>query len=89
VVIARQLLDHVRLGSLTIPRAAPGADAPLVGHRASDDWGDLIHIEGFSRDCSAWRERASSLSVSTARLLRWARRVTSGAHNVWALSCEG
>ncbi|HEX5348110.1 MAG TPA: hypothetical protein VFW64_13565 [Pseudonocardiaceae bacterium] len=44
-------------------RAASGEDGPLVGERVSDEWIDLIHIEGFSRDCFAWRKRISSLIV--------------------------
>ena len=32
----------------------PGPDGPLVGRRVSDGWVDVIHIEGFSHDCSAW-----------------------------------
>jgi hypothetical protein len=64
VVIAKQLLDHAMLLGFTFQRAAPGIDAPLVGHRVGEDCIDLIHIEGFSRDCSAWREWTSSLIVS-------------------------
>jgi hypothetical protein len=63
VVIAKRLLDHVKLSGFTFQRTAPGEDGPLVGHRVSDDWVDLIHIEGFSRDCFAWRKRISSLIV--------------------------
>jgi hypothetical protein len=39
-----------------------------VGHRVSEDWIDLIHIEGFSRDCSAWRGWTSALIVSPDEL---------------------
>lgn len=63
VVIAKRLLDHARLGGFTFRRIAPGEDAPLVGYRLSDGWVDLVHIEGFSRDCFAWRKRTSSLIV--------------------------
>lgn len=34
-----------------------------MGQRVSEEWLDFIHIEGFSRDCFAWRERMSSLIV--------------------------
>ncbi|MGH3821686.1 MAG: hypothetical protein ACRDRA_02390, partial [Pseudonocardiaceae bacterium] len=64
VVIAKRLLDQVKQDGFTFQRAAPGEDAPLVGYRISDGWVDLIHIEGFSRDCFAWRKRTSSLIVS-------------------------
>jgi hypothetical protein len=55
-------------------------DAPLVGYRVGDDWIDLIHIEGFSRDCFAWRKRISSLIVSEDALMQ--RRVEGGAIEV-------
>ena len=69
VVIAKQLLDHAKRGGFTFQRVAPGVDAPLVGYRLRDNWVDLIHIEGFSRDCFAWRKRTSSLIVSEDALM--------------------
>ena len=80
VVIAKRLLDHAKLNGFTFQRAAPGADGPLVGHRVGDDWVDLIHIEGFSRDCFAWRKRISSLIVSQGALVQ--RQVEGSALNV-------
>jgi hypothetical protein len=80
VVIAKRLLDHAKLSGFTFQRAAPGADGPLVGHRVGDDWVDLIHIEGFSRDCFAWRKRISSLIVSQGALVQ--RQVEGSALNV-------
>lgn len=68
VVIARQLLGHAKLSGFTFQRAAPGADAPLVGHRISEDWIDFIRLGGFSHDCSAWREWISSLIVAPDEL---------------------
>lgn len=47
VVIAQRLLDYVKLRGFEFWRAAPGEDGPLVGHRVSGDWVDIIHIEGF------------------------------------------
>ena len=70
VVIAKQLLDHAKRGGFTFLRVAPGVDGPLVGYRVSDGYVDMIHIEGFSRDCFAWRERASSLIVSQDALVQ-------------------
>jgi hypothetical protein len=61
-------------------RVAPGEDGPLVGYRVSDDWLDLIHIEGFSRNCFAWRKRTSSLIVPGDALV--ARRANGDALNV-------
>lgn len=63
LAIAKRLLDYLKLQGFQFQRAAPGEDSPLVGHRVSDDWLELIHIEGFSRDCFAWRKRRSSLIV--------------------------
>lgn len=70
VVIAKRLLDHAKRDGFTFQRAAPGADGPLVGYRLSDGWLDLIHIEGFSRNCFAWRQRATSLIVSQNALVQ-------------------
>ena len=63
VVIAKRLLDHLKLQGFEFHRVASGVDGPLVGHRVSEDWSDLIHLEGFSRNCFALRKRTSSLIV--------------------------
>lgn len=60
---AKVLLDILKLRGFQFRRVAPGEDGPVVGNRVTDDWVDLIHIEGFSRDCFAWRKRTSSLIV--------------------------
>lgn len=70
VVTAKRLLDHVKQGGFTFQRVAPGVDAPLVGYRVGDDCVDMIHIEGFSQDCFAWRKRTSSLIVSPDALVQ-------------------
>jgi hypothetical protein len=70
VVIAKRLLDHAKRGGFTFLRVAPGVDGPLVGCRVSGDCVDMIHIEGFSRDCFAWRTRTSSLIVSQDALVQ-------------------
>jgi hypothetical protein len=63
VAIAKRLLDQLRLDGFVFARIAPGEDGPLVGNRVTDDYVDMIHIEGFSRDCFALRQRNSSLIV--------------------------
>ncbi|MGH3765297.1 MAG: hypothetical protein ACRDTX_09130 [Pseudonocardiaceae bacterium] len=63
VAIAKRLLDYAKQEGFFFQRTAPGPDAPLVAYRVSDGWLDLIHIEGFGRDCFAWRKRMSSLIV--------------------------
>jgi hypothetical protein len=80
VVIAKRLLDHAKLRGFEFQRIAPGEDGPLVGNRASDDWVDIIHIEGFSRDCLALRQRTSSLIVPGDALVQ--RRVDGSALDV-------
>ncbi|MGH3693294.1 MAG: hypothetical protein ACRDRX_04715 [Pseudonocardiaceae bacterium] len=80
VVIAKRLLDYAKQGGFVFQRTAAGEDAPLVGHRVSDGYVDLIHIEGFSSDCFAWRKRMSSLIVSEDALVQ--RRVEGGALDV-------
>ena len=69
LALAKRLLDDVKRRGFQLRRAAPGEDGPLVGHRVSGDCVDLIHIEGFSRDCFAWRKRTSSLIVPGAGLV--------------------
>ncbi|MGH3767014.1 MAG: hypothetical protein ACRDS0_06860 [Pseudonocardiaceae bacterium] len=80
MAIAKRLLDYAKQAGFTFRRTAPGADAPLVGYRLSDSWVDLIHIEGFSRDCFAWRKRTSSLIVSENALMQ--HRVEGSALDV-------
>ncbi|MGH3931540.1 MAG: hypothetical protein ACRDTF_16395 [Pseudonocardiaceae bacterium] len=63
LVIAKRLLDHAKLRGFEFRRGAPGQDGALVGSRVAGEWVDLIHIEGFSRDCFAWRQRGCSLIV--------------------------
>lgn len=80
VAVAKRLLDQAKRSGFAFQRAALGVDAPLVGYRVSDDWLDLIHLEGFSRDCLAWRQRTSSLIVSADALVQ--RRVQGSALEV-------
>ncbi|MGH3932756.1 MAG: hypothetical protein ACRDTF_22595 [Pseudonocardiaceae bacterium] len=63
LVIAKRLLDHLKLRGFQFRRTASGSDGPLRGNRATGPWVDTIHIQGFSRDCVAWRKRTSSLIV--------------------------
>jgi hypothetical protein len=80
VVLAKRLLDHVKLCGFEFQRIAPGEDGPLVGNRVSGDWLDIIHIEGFSCDCLALRQRASLLIVPGGALVE--RRVDGSALDV-------
>lgn len=80
LVLAKRLLDHAKLCGFEFERAAPGEDGPLVGHRVSNSWVDLVHLEGFSCDCFAWRKRRSPLIVRGDGLVE--RQVTGSAVNV-------
>jgi hypothetical protein len=80
VVIAKRLLDHLKLCGFRFQRTAMGPDGPLVGSRAAGVWTDAIHINGFSRDCLAWRTRTSSLIVPGDALVE--RRVQGSALTV-------
>ncbi|MGH3901989.1 MAG: hypothetical protein ACRDTA_27805 [Pseudonocardiaceae bacterium] len=77
LVIAMRLLDHAKLRGFEFRRTSPGEDGPLVGYRVSGDWEDTIHLNGFSRDCFAWRKRTSSLIVPGDGLVE--RRVAGSA----------
>lgn len=80
VLIAKRLLDHAKVRGFEFQRAFPDDDAPLVGHRVCGDWVDLIHIDGFSRGCFAWRKRKSSLITAGDELVE--RRVDGSALDV-------
>ncbi len=80
LVIAKRLLDYAKQGGFVFWRTAPGVDAPLVGHRVGARRIDLIHIEGFSGGCFAWRKRTSSLIVSEDALVQ--RQVEGSALEV-------
>jgi hypothetical protein len=80
LVIAKRLLDELKLRGFDFRRTAPGEDAPLVGNRAGSGWIDVIHIAGFSRDCFARRQRTSPLIVPESELAE--RRVHGSALRV-------
>lgn len=63
LVIAMRLLDSLKLCGFEFLRSGPGEDGPLIGHRINGDHVDLVLIEGFSRDCFAWRQRITSLII--------------------------
>lgn len=80
LMIAKRLLDHLKLCGFQFQRVAPGEDGPVVGNRVTGDWIDIVHIEGFSRDCFAWRKRTSSLIVPGDGLIE--HRATGNALTV-------
>lgn len=80
LVIAKRLLDQLKLCGFRFRRSAPGPDGPLVGTRTIGNWTDTVHIAGFGRDCFAWRERNSSLLVPGDALVQ--RRTQGSALTV-------
>lgn len=68
-----------RVESLWFPVCAHRAGLARSSARAPNHWGvaDTIYIEGFSRDCVAWRQRRTSLLVPGEQLVE--RRVSGGA----------
>lgn len=80
LAVAMRLLDQLKLRGFQFRRVGPGVDGPLAGLRVSGGWADLVHIEGFSRDCFAWRQRASPLIVPGGALAE--RRVEGSAIDV-------
>jgi hypothetical protein len=80
VVIAKRLLDQLKLCGFQFERIAPGEDGPLIGNRVTGDYVDMIYIEGFSRDCFAWRQRSSSLILPGGGLVE--RRADGSALDV-------
>lgn len=77
---AKRLVDDLKAAGFRFERTAPGVDSPLLGHRVSGRWVDTIYIEGFSRDCMAWRQRRSLLVVPGEGIVD--RRVSGGALSV-------
>lgn len=80
LVIAKRLLDHATLRGFEFQRIATGPDGALLGTRRTDDWTDIVHLNGFSQDCSALRKHNSSLVVPDSAIVE--RRATGDALNV-------
>ena len=81
LMIAKRLLDQLKLCGFHFRRAGPGVDGPLMGHRVIGDWADMIHIEGFRCNCFAWRQRTSALIVPGSALVQ--RQVEGSALSVF------
>lgn len=79
LVIAKRLLDHVKVQGFQFLRVA-GPDGALVGTRNTDEWTDTVYLDGFSQGCYALRERRTSLVVPGSALVE--RRATGDALNV-------
>ncbi|MGH8918325.1 MAG: hypothetical protein ACRD0H_08320 [Actinomycetes bacterium] len=80
LVIALRLLDHAKLHGFEFQRIALGPDGALLGTRRTDEWTDIVHLNGFSRDCYALRKRNSALVIPGNALVE--RRATGDALNV-------
>jgi hypothetical protein len=80
VMTAKRLLDQLKQRGFHFQRIAPGEDGPLIGNRVTGNCVDIIHIEGFSRDCFAWRQQSSSLILPRGGLVE--RRADGSALDV-------
>ncbi|MDQ3764946.1 MAG: hypothetical protein M3460_26575 [Actinomycetota bacterium] len=69
LVTAKLLLDHAKLRGFKFQRVTPGEDGHWRDTKSVVGWVDLIHIEGFSRDCFACRKWISSLIVPEGALV--------------------
>lgn len=79
LVIAKRLLDHVKVQGFQFQRVA-GPDGALLGTRCTGEWTDTVYLDGFSRGCYATRLRKTSLAVPGSALVE--RRVAGDALNV-------
>lgn len=80
LVIAKRLLDHVKVQGFQFHRVAEGPDGALLGTRHAGEWTDTVYLNGFSRGCYALRERKTLLVVPDSALVE--RRATGDAVNV-------
>ncbi len=80
LVIAKRLLDHIKVQGFQFQRVAEGPDGALLGTRHTGEWIDTVYLDGFSRGCYALRERKTSLAVPGSALVQ--RRATGDALNV-------
>jgi hypothetical protein len=83
VAAAKKLLDSLTARGFRFQRTAPGEDGPVLGTRVADQWVDTVYLEGFSRDCLAWRQRRTSLLIPGANVTGLVdRRISGGALTV-------
>lgn len=82
LVRAKDFLDELKTAGFEFARTAPGPDGPLIGRRMTEGFVDVVYLEGFSRDCLAWRQRRSLLIVAGEGLVQ--RRISGGAVDVLA-----
>jgi hypothetical protein len=80
LVIAKRLLDHVKVRGFQFQRVTEGPDGALLGLRRSGEWTDTVYLGGFSCGCYALRERGTSLLVPGGGLVE--RRASGDALNV-------
>lgn len=56
LTISMRLLDHAKVKGFYFHRAMPTVDAPLVGTRHRPGWTEVIRIDGWRENCSAWKQ---------------------------------
>lgn len=56
LAISMRLLDHAKVKGFYFRRVMPSVDAPLVGVRYRPGWTEVVRIDGWKENCSAWRQ---------------------------------
>lgn len=56
LTISMRLLDHAKVHGFHFCRTKPTVDAPLVGIRYRKNWTEVVRIDGWRADCSAWKQ---------------------------------
>lgn len=56
LTISMRLLDHAKRKGFYFRRAMPTVDAPLVGVRYRPNWTEVVRIDGWRENCSAWKQ---------------------------------
>ena len=56
LTISMRLLDHAKVKGFYFRRTKPTVDAPLVGVRYRRIWTEVIRIDGWRENCTAWKQ---------------------------------
>lgn len=57
LTISMRLLDHAKIKGFYFRRTVATVDAALVGTRYRPGWTEVIRIDGWRENCSAWRQQ--------------------------------
>lgn len=56
LTISMELLNHAKRKGFHFRRTLPTVDAPMVGIRYRRTWTEVIRIDGWKENCSAWKQ---------------------------------